>query len=250
MTAKLTDAAGAPLAGRTIQLATTAGALSATLPVTGQNGEATVTLTGGASATVLGSASGINASLNVPGVAPFTVTLDAKYSVIAPGDSDDMVITVTQVQGFANAPVPKTFILSCGNGETIDLGDRRTSSCQYRDKGSYLATITATSADGWSATATTAITVEARPISLTLTARRVAGGAADVEMEFLVVGAPVTSVCTWDLFVAKRVGACNQNYVYSLGEEDSDGTVTVSVYVDTKQGHDIQYLEIKVALPF
>ena len=255
MTGRLTDTAGAPLAGRTIQLSTGSGSLNSSSAVTDQNGTVTVTLTGSASTTVRASASGIDAALDVPAVAPFTVGLDSKYSVIQPGESVEMYIIVTAVPGIANPPTPSTVTLACGNGQTVAvsvvLGERRTATCTYRERDSYVATVTTTTANGWSTTASTRVTADPKPVSITLTAREVARGAGDIEMELIAVGAPERSVCSWEMGEgSKPVGACNQNWVYTPGDTASDGSVTVKVTVKPSTGADPVTAEIKFFLSF
>jgi hypothetical protein len=78
----------------------------------------------------------------------------------------------------------------------------------------------------------------------------VAGTATIVEMEFTVVGAPNGSVCAWELSATSRTGSCSQRYVYAREDADSNGEVKISVKVDTKQGQDVQTLELQVTLPF
>ena len=249
VTARLTSATGAAQAGSAVQFTTTSGSLSAPQVTTGANGEATVTLTTPGSATVLASASGIDGSVNIVGVAPFTVAVTARYSVVGFGENADFMVTVTQAQGFANVPMPNSIRLNCGNGTSTEVGSSLQAACRYNEKGSYLVTATAASA-GYTATATTTISMEPRPITLSLTSRRVAGSANEVEMEFVVVGAPAQSVCSWNLDATNRVGSCEQRYIYRRGDQDDDGGVDITVIVDTKQGHDTQTLELRVPLPF
>lgn len=250
VTGRFTDSAGAPLAGRTIQLSTAAGSLSSTLPVTDSSGAVTVTLTGNGPTTVLASSSGINASLDVPAIEPFTVTVDSKYSVITPPDTVEIYVTVTPAAGVANAPAPTSVTLSCGNGQTINLGDQRTTNCTFREKDTYVVTATATAANGWSTSGTVRVSAIPKEISVTLTYREVAHGAGEIEVEFIVVGAPERSVCMWDFGEGtKRTGACNQNIVYALADTD-DGEVTVSVIVDPRTGADKVTIEKTITLNF
>ena len=249
VTGRVISAAGAGLADRTVQFTTTSGSLSASATTTNANGDANVTLTTSGSATVLASASGVDGSLNIVGVAPFTVAVEPRYSVVGFDEADDVVITVTQAQGFANVPVPNSIMLDCGNGVKTSVGSSLRESCRYRERGSHLVTVTATSASGWTSTATATITMDPRPVTLSLTSRRVAGSTTEVEMEFTVVGAPAQSVCTWDLGVTGRVGDCSQRYVYHKTEVES-GEVKIRVAVDTKQGQDVQTFELDVTLVF
>ena len=244
VTGRLTTAAGAGLANQMVQFATTAGSLNTTLPMTAANGEATVTLTTSSSAIVQASAAGLNASASVEAVAPFTVRVEPKYSVVGLFEKDEVVVTVTLGTGFPNIPAPNKVVLDCGNGSTTTLGERLIASCTYNDKGVFKVTATATSDSGFTAVGTSTITIEARPITFTLIARRVGGDEAGFEIEWIVVGAPDKSVCTWDLVSTKRVGACNQAIVYGADETDSNGNLTITVTVDTKQGHDLQTLTL------
>lgn len=252
VTGRLTDTAGAPLAGRTVTLATTAGTLSASSAVTDSNGSISVTLTGSASATVRGSST-VDGSVDVPAVAPFTLGLDSKYSVVIPNDPVDMFITVTPVQGIPNPPSPSTVTLACGNGQTESLGDRRTATCTYRQKDSYVATVTATAANGFSTSASTRITAEPKPVIVSLSAREVAhgGGGTEVEMEFVVVGAPNGAVCSWEFGEGSTTtGSCNQNFVYSTADVDDGDDVTVTVLMDPRNGGDKVTAEVTFTIRF
>jgi len=252
ITGRLTDGSGAALGGRTIQLTTGSGTLNVASAVTDQNGMFTATLTGSASTTVRASTSGADGAVDVGAIAPFVVGLDSKYSVIQPGDTVDMLISVTPMPGLANAPGPSTLTLDCGNGQTISLGpQQRTAACTYREKGGFVATLTAATANGWSTTATTRLSSEGKPVNITLTAREVASGPGEIEMEFIAVGAPDRSLCSWDFGEGtKKVdGACNQNFVYAPPDVDDDGNVTITVTVRVPGG-DVVTAETTITLDF
>ncbi len=249
ITARVTDTSGAPLSGRSVQLSSSAGTLSATAPVTDASGNATVTLSGNAAATVTASTTGANTSLGVPAVAPFSIALDAKYQNIRPGSTDDLTVTVTPAN--SSAPAPATVSIACGNGQTISLGGQRTGTCTYPDKGTNIATATASTSSGWSATAQTRIVVEPDPVSITLTYHEVDHDVFGIEIAFVANGAPDRSVCDWDFGEGtKRTGACNQNYVYTMGDVDTDGKVTVKVTVKPSTGADPVSTEVTLTLKF
>ena len=141
--------------------------------------------------------------------------------------------------------------LACGNGQTISLGGQRTGTCTYPEKGTYIATVTAATSNGFSTTAQTRISVEPDPLSITLTAREVDHDAMGIEMAFIAVGAPDRSVCDWDFGEGtKRTGACNQNYVYTPADVDQNGVVTVKVTVKPGTGADPVSAQITITLKF
>jgi hypothetical protein len=185
----------------------------------------------------------------VPAVAPFTVSLDARYQTIRPGSTDDLTVTITPA--VSGAPSPDSVSLACGNGQTISLGGQRTATCTYPDKGGYDATVTARTSNGWSTTAQTRISVEPDTVTITLTAREVSQDATGIEMEFIAVGAPPRSVCDWDFGEGtKRTGACNQNYVYTRADVDTDGHVTIKVTVKPSTGADPVSAQVTIVLKF
>lgn len=248
ITGRLTNAAGAGVAGQAVQFSTTAGSLSNTLPTTSAAGEATVTLTTSSSATVLASAAGLNGSVNVEAVAPFTVRVEPKYSVAIVNEDDDVSVIVTQGTGFPDIPTPNAVVLTCGNGTTYTFSGSDHAPCRYREKGVFEVTAVARATTGYSATGRSTITVQgAAPTALTLTAREKGRSGGEVEFEFTVVGAPTNAVCEWDLGTAKpKPTVCHYSINYSSGEGGEDGDITVSVAVDTKDGADIQHLETTV----
>jgi len=229
---RLTDTAGAGLSGRTVQLSADSGSLGAASAVTDSTGAFTTTLTSSVTTTVRASSSGVDGSLAISAVAPFVVGLDAKYSVVKPGDSVDMVVTVTPMPGFANPPGPSTVSLDCGNGDTISLGSQRTASCTYKEKNVYTATVTAGTSNGFKTTASTRISAEAQAPTITLTSREVSHGPGETEVELIAVGAPDRSVCDWNFGEGtKRTGSCNQSFVYAAADADADGKITATVVV-------------------
>lgn len=248
ITGRLTNAAGAGVAGQTVQFSTTAGSLSNSLPTTSAAGEATVTLTTSSSATVLASSAGLNGSVNVEAVAPFTVRVEPKYSVAIVNEDDDVSVIVTQGTGFPDIPTPNTVVLTCGNGTTYTFSGSDHAPCRYGEKGVFEVTAVARATTGYSATGRSTITVEGIPApTLTLQAREKGRANNEVEFEFTVVGAPDKSVCEWDLGTAKpKPGACHISINYASDEGDEDGDIEVTVAVDTKQGNPIQNLSTTV----
>src|SRR5436190_1554277 len=90
--------------------------------------------------------------------------------------------SVTITPAVSGAPAPDSVSLACGNGQTIALGGQRTGTCTYPDKGTYVATVTAATSNGFNTTAQTRISVEPDPLTITLTAREVSHDATGTEV--------------------------------------------------------------------
>jgi len=249
ITARVTGATGAGVAGQSVQLSATAGSLSNSLPTTGSDGVATVTLATSSTATVFASSSGINASVNVEIVGPFTVKVEPKYSVVSANQDNDTIVTVTQSTEFPNAPAPSTVVLTCGNGQTHTFKGSDHASCNYRERGTY-EVVAAATGGGFTATARSTVTVETpQAPSMSLGYRvKGGGGSVGVEVEVFVNGAPDKAVCTWDLYTAKPSGGCRVSINYDEDEANDDGDVPVSVDVDVKDGSPVTHLETTMHL--
>ncbi|MDA8145520.1 MAG: G1 family endopeptidase, partial [Thermaerobacter sp.] len=151
ITATVTDAAGAPLAGVTVDFATTLGTLSATSATTDAQGQAQVSLTSTAAgpATVTGSAQGVSGTAQVtftPVVSKVSVTASPS-SVPANGTAaSGITATVTDAAGAPLSGITVDF--------TTTLGTLSAASATTNAQGQAQVSLTSTAAGTATVTAT------------------------------------------------------------------------------------------------
>lgn len=165
LSAQLLDANGARVPDALLRFATNTGSLSRSDGVTNANGDVALTLTASAPATVSATGPGVpQVSTTITAVAPFTLT------VVAPGQTfvDDTPIDVAIIPTTAlgAAPSPATVTVRCGTAAAQALNGAigtLTSRCSFPGTGPQTITATATTANGWSTSASLRVTANARP---------------------------------------------------------------------------------------
>lgn len=151
---------GDDVAGQLVTFTTNAGTLSGTAATTDSDGVARVTLTASAAAYVTASTANAAQAVGIPAQAPFSVSV-APAGPVTVHHASMMLVTVTPAAGVANAPAPSSVAVACGpSGGFVTLADR-TGTCTFGSAGPSMVRVSASSANGWQTTGTTAITVDA-----------------------------------------------------------------------------------------
>ena len=219
ITASVLDTAGNRLSGVPVTFSTDAGSLSSSSALTDGNGDARVSLTTSRTAKVTartgGGDSGRTGEVTVTIAPASTLSLSLSASSVQAGSS--VTLTVT-----AAADTSPRVVVNWGDGTTTDLGtisgggNGRPVAHVYQSPGSYTITAVAT-ADGGTFTASTSVSVTARPaISVNLAAN------------------PTTATrCTPITFTAQTGGDTNASFssfrwTIDSNESSEDHTVTTS----------------------
>jgi hypothetical protein len=192
------------LPGVPVTFGTSAGVLRDANVITDGNGEARTQLTTTREATVTASVGSVTATTTVRVTTRPIITLTPPATAI--GEGENAVFTIN-VQPQTNGDPVRDVVIDFGDGDRRSLGPvsgSRTIQKVYARKGSYPVTVTVTDTGGDITTATTAVTVEERVISVT-------------------IGASPTNpaVNTVVQFTATTTGASNiVTYNWNLGDGD------------------------------
>lgn len=161
--ATVLDTNGNPLPGVPVALTTTSGALSSSMVLTDQAGEARATLTTNRAATVTANAGAKTATVNITvGAAP-DVTLTPPATLVA---GQPATFTVTAQPGTNSAAI-QSVTVDFGDGSSANLGNltgSTTVSKKYSSSGTYTVTVTAVDGSAQRTVKTAIVTVAAAPV--------------------------------------------------------------------------------------
>ncbi len=124
---------------------------------TDASGRTATRLTADQAVTVRGSAGDLRASLLVPVVAPFRLEVQQTRTPARPMESTPIQARVHTVPGIVDTPSPRLTIDCAGGAPVATFLLERT--CVFPAFGTYTVTGTAVTANGWTTSATTTVTV-------------------------------------------------------------------------------------------
>ena len=148
VTVRVTDGQGGLVEGTAVTFTSTSGSLSTSSASTSSNGAADVTLSASDATRVTASLpTGASAALDLPAVAPFTLTLDRPSTVLVAGTT--FGVQITPNASVVNPPAPTAVTINCGFGSAVDVTATRTHRCEFPSAGDFTVEAAARTANGW-----------------------------------------------------------------------------------------------------
>jgi hypothetical protein len=160
ITARVRDDKGTNAVGSQVTFTSNVGSLNHTIVTSDGTGFATVELTAAEAAYVTVSTMNGTGALAIPAVAPYSVTI-APQSAVTVNQAAAMVVTVTPNRTIVSPPSPESVSVSCGPGLPLVTMTGLSRSCTFSEVGSTLVSVSAPSANGWTAASSNAVTVNA-----------------------------------------------------------------------------------------
>ena len=164
VTARVTDGQGALIEGTSVSFTTSSGSVNPSAATTSSSGIASVTLSASDAVRVTASLStGTSASLDLPAVAPFALTLDRPSTILVAGTT--FGVQVTPNVAVVNPPGPTAVTINCGFGSSVDVTATRSHRCVFPSAGDFTVEAAARTANGWTLTDRAQVTAVIDPTS-------------------------------------------------------------------------------------
>jgi hypothetical protein len=167
ITARVRDDKGTNAVGSQVTFTTSAGTLNHTIVTTDGTGFATVELTAGEAASVTATTANTAGTVAIPAAAPYSVTI-APQGAVTVNQAATLLVTVTPNRMIVSPPSPDSVSVSCGPGLPLVAMSGAGRTCTFPTVGSTVVSVSAPSANGWTANSTAAVQVNAVVVAPTV----------------------------------------------------------------------------------